>query len=70
MTLCSTLLAAYACVSLSGTQIPISSAPTVNTALTGDGVEVVIKFPGPGTANLGDEEDVGPPRTVHFAICT
>jgi hypothetical protein len=35
-----------------------------------DGAEVVTQYPGPGTVNLGGEEDVGPPQTVVFAVCT
>jgi hypothetical protein len=128
MTLCKTLLAAYACAHLSGAQVPITSTPTVNATLIGaagaqytipipvdmslvytskgsqvsntsedkinhrpdnvlsishvettggtctfcgvDGAEVVTNFPGPGSINLRNEEDVGPPQTIVFTVCT
>lgn len=35
-----------------------------------DGAEVVTNFPGPGSINLKNEEDVGPPQTIVFAVCT
>lgn len=127
MTLCKTLLAAYACAHLSGPQVPITSTPTVTATLIGaagaqytipipvdmslvytskgsrvsntsedkinhrpdnvlsishvettggtctfcgvDGAEVVTNFPGPGSINLKNE-DVGPPQTIVFAVCT
>jgi hypothetical protein len=46
MTLCSTLLAAYACAKLSGTQVPMSSTPTINATLIGAaGAEYTIPIP-------------------------